>query len=204
MNTLVRTRLAVLGTMADMHLQPVVYDLNRLRKIVAELAPDLLCAEITRDAWEKGGLSNVALEISAALAPLVAASDIVLIPVIPSLEQFTDFTPSAGWRRSLARGFDRILRWGQRTANRPEAINGVMFGAFCHTLCWLTEKMWTENDRMTWEAQNKAMAKNIMQAVRRDPGRRALVTLRCQRLHVLLALLRTYSDELEIVDYREL
>lgn len=204
MNTLARTRLAVLGTMADMHLQPVVYDLNRLRTIVAELAPDLLCAEVTRDAWEKSGLSNATLETRAALAPLVAASDIVLIPVIPSLEQFTDFTPSAGWRRSLVRGFDRILCWGQRKANRPEAINGVTFGAFCHTLCWLTESMWTADDRMTWEAQNQAMAENILQAVRRDPGCRALVTLRCQRQHTLLALLRAHSDELEIVDYREL
>lgn len=204
MNTFVRTRLAVLGTMADMHLQPVAYDLARLRTIVAELAPDLLFAEITRDAWEKGGLSNAALEVRAALAPLVAASDIVLIPVIPSLEQFTDFTSSAGWQRSLVRGFDRILRWGQRKANRPETINGVTFGAFCHTLCWLTEKMWTENDRLAWEAQNKAMAENILQAVRRDPGRRALVTLRCQRQHELLALLRAHSDEFEIVDYRDL
>jgi hypothetical protein len=204
MNTLVRTRLAVLGTMADMHLQPLAYDLVRLRAIVAELAPDLLCAEITRYAWEKGGLSNVALEISAALAPLVAASDIVLIPVIPRLEQFTDFAPSAGWRLSLVRGFDRILRWGQRKASRPEAINGVTFGAFCHTLCWLTEKMWTENDRLAWEAQNKAMAENILQAVRRDPGCRVLVTLQCQRLHILLSLLKKHTDELEIVDYREL
>lgn len=204
MNTLVRTRLAVLGTMADMHLQPLAYDLTCLRKIVAELAPDLLFAEVTRDAWEKDRLSNAALEIRAALAPLVAASDIVLVPVASSSKQFADFTPLPGWRRSLVRGFDRILRWGQHKANRPEAINGVTFGAFCHTVCWLTEKMWTADDRLAWEAQNQAMAENILQAVRRDPGRRALVTLRCQRLHTLLALLRAHSDELEIVDYREL
>jgi hypothetical protein len=187
-----------------MHLQPLTYDLARLRTIVAELAPDLLFAEVTRDAWEKDRLSNAVLETRAVLAPLVAVTDIVLVPVAPSSEQFADFTPSSGWRRSMVRGFERILRWGQGKADRPEAINGVPFGAFCHTLCWLTERMWTAEDRMTWEAQNQAMAENILQAVRRDPGCRALVTLHCQRQHALLALLRAHTDELEIVDYREL
>ncbi len=199
-----RTRLAVLGTLADMHLQPLAYDLIRLRSIVAELAPDLLCAEITPEAWEKGEFSSAALEVREALSPLVAASDIVLVPVISSPEQFADFIPSTGWRRSLAQAFDRLLQWGQRKANRPEAINGLAFGAFCHTVCLLTEKMWTTEHRMAWEAQNKVMAENILQAVRRDPGRRVLVTLQCQRLHVLLSLLKAHSDELEIVDYREL
>jgi hypothetical protein len=204
MNTPVRSRLAVLGTLADMHLQPLTYDLDRLRTIVAELAPDLLCAEVTRDAWEKEGLSYVGFEIREALAPLVDSSDIVLVPVASSSKQFADYTPSPGWRRNLVSGLDRILRWGQRKADRPEAINGVTFGSFCHTVCWLTEKMWTAGDRKAWETQNQAMAENILQALRRDPGCRALVTLRCQRQHAVLSLLRAHTDELEIVDYREL
>jgi hypothetical protein len=163
-----------------------------------------LCTEITPDGWEKNDLSKAALEIREALAPVVTTSDIVLVPVAAASEQFHDYSPANGWRRNLVQGFDRVLHWGERLANRPEAINGVPFGLFCHTLCWLTEKMWTEEDRMAWESQNKAMAENILQAVRRDPGMRVLVTLHCQRRHALLSLLKAHPDDLELVDYREL
>jgi hypothetical protein len=199
-----RTRLAVLGTISDLHHEPLAYDLACLRSIVTALAPDLLCAEITREAWEGGNLSTAALEVREALAPVVAATDIVLIPVLPTLKQYADFTPATGWHRDLVCAFDRTLQWGQREADRPEAVNGALFGVFCHTICWLTEAMWTAEDRAAWEAQNKAMAENILQAVRRDPSLRVLVTLQCQRLHTLLSRLKAHSDELEIVDYREL
>jgi len=204
MNTSRHTRLAVLGTLSDLHRQPIAYDLNCLRALVADLSPDLLCAEITREAWEGGDLSTAAVEVREALAPVVAATDIVLIPVLPTLKQYADFTPATGWRRDVVCAFDRALQWGQREADRPEAVNGVLFGAFCHTLCALSERMWTAEDCAAWEAQNKAMAENILLAVRRDPGLRVLVTLQCQRLHTLLSLLKAHSDELEIVDYREL
>jgi len=199
-----RARLAVLGMLSDLHCQPIAYDLNCLRKLVADLAPDLLCAEITREAWEGGDLFTTAIEVREALAPVVAATDIVLVPVLPTLTQYADFTPATGWRRDVVRALDRALQWGQREADRPEAVNGALFGAFCHTLCALTEMLWTAEDCAAWEAQNKAMAENISQAVRRDPGLRVLVTLQCQRLHTLLSLLKAHSDELEIVDYREL
>ena len=199
-----RTRLAVLGTLSDLHREPLAYDLACLRALLAELSPDLLCAEITREAWEGGDLSSAALDVREALAPVAAATDIVLVPVLTTPQYFADFTPAAGWRRELVRAFDHTLQWAERQAGRPEAVNGTLFGAFCHTLCWLSESLWTTEDRMAWEAQNKAMAENILLTVQRDPGLRVLVTLHCQRLHVLLSLLRAHSDDLEIVDYREL
>jgi hypothetical protein len=204
MNTSRHTRLAVLGTLSDLHRQPIAYDLNCLRALVADLAPDLLCAEITREAWEGGNLSTAALEVREALAPVVAATDIVLVPVLPTLKQYADFTPATGWHRDLVRTFDRLLQWGQREADRPEAVNGVLFGAFCHTLCALTERMWTAEDRAAWAAQNRALAENIVQAVRQDMGRRVLVAVQCQRLHRLAPLLRAHADVFEVVDYQAL
>jgi hypothetical protein len=204
MNTSRHTRLAVLGTLSDLHRQPIAYDLNCLRALVADLAPDLLCAEITREAWEGGDLFTTAIEVREALAPVVAATDIVLIPVLPTPTQYADFTPATGWRRDVVRALDRALQWGQREADRPEAVNGAMFGAFCHTLCALTELMWTAEDRAAWEAQNRALAENIVQAVRRDIGRRVLVAVQCQRLHRLVPLLRAHADALVMVNYQEL
>jgi hypothetical protein len=199
-----QTRLAILGTMSDLHTQPISYDLNCLQKVVADLSPDLLCAEITQEAWERTDLTQASLEVREALAPVIASTDIVLIPVAPSPKQYVNFTPDSGWRRRIVRTFDRLLRWGQIQANDVKSINGFGFGTFCHTVCMLTEMFWTKNDRAAWEKQNRELAENIVRAVQRDRGRRVLVAVQCQRLHRLIPLLQTYNNLFQIVSYQDL
>ena len=203
METIHRTRLAILGTLADLHCEPLPYNLAALRHLVVDLAPEILCAEITTGTWEAGDLTSAEVEVREALAPVVAVTDTVLVPVAPTPEQFMDFSPQTGWRGGLVRALERFLRWGQRRAGTLEAINGLLFGTFCHTLCWLIEKLWTAEARAAWEAQNRTIAENIVRAIRRDPGRRVLVTVQCQRLHQLLPLLRTFGDDLEIIGITE-
>lgn len=200
------TRLAFLATISDLHRQPVSYDLACLRDLVIRLTPDLLCAEITRKMWEGGDLSQAALEVREALAPAVAATDVVLVPVAPNGNRFADFAPRAGWQRGMVRAFDRILQWGQRRADTPEAINGSWFESFCHSLCLMTEWSWTADKRKAWDEQNEIIAQNIMQVVRRDSGRRILVAVQCQRIHKIEPLLKQFAgeDEIEFVDYWEL
>jgi len=204
MNVSARTRLALLGTMSDLHTQPVSYDLRNLQKIVTDLAPDLLCAEITKEAWEEGDLSKASLELRKALASVVAVTDIVLVPVVPSTKQFADFTPLGGWRRRLIRAFDRLLRWGQRKADTAEAINDVWFGLFCHTLCDLTEMFWSKQDRAAWETQNQALVENIINAVWNNEGSRVLAAVQCQRLHHLIPILEKHSNLFDLVGYQNL
>jgi len=190
--------------MSDLHRQPISYDLNCLQKIVADVSPDLLCAEITREDWEQEDLSRAAVEVRGALAPIIASTDIVLIPVAPTLERYADFTPDSGWRRSLVQAFDQLLRWGQIQADDARTVNGPSFGAFCHTVCWLTESLWNAKDRVAWERQNEELVENIVRAVQRDSGRRVLVTVQCQRLHQLIPLLHAHDDLFKIVDYQNL
>ena len=204
MNLYPSTRLAILGTMSDLHSQPISYDLDCLQKIVADASPDLLCAEITMEDWERNDFSRAALEVHQALAPVTASTDIVLIPVAPSPEQYIDFTPDSGSRHRLVRTFDRLLRWGQIQADDARTVNGPWFGAFCHTVCWLTELLWTAKDRAAWEKQNEELAENIIRAVKRDSGRRVLVTVQCQRLHRLIPRLRAHDDLFRIVPYQDL
>ncbi len=196
-----RTRLALLATLSDLHDESVSYDLASLRSLVTSLDPDLLCAEITRAMWEGGDLSHAAVEVRKALAPVVAATDVVLVPIAPDNNRYVDFAPERGWRRSAVRAIDRLLQWGQRRADTPEAINGRMFEAFCHPLCYLTEQSWTAEQRQAWREQNDQIVENIIEGVRRDNGRRVLVAVQCQRIHELEPLLKAYADELEIVDY---
>jgi hypothetical protein len=204
METLQRTRLAILGTLSDLHCEPLPYDIAALRHLIIELAPEILCAEITTGTWETGDLTSAEVEVREALAPVVAVTDTVLVPISPSKHQFLDFSPRSGWRWSLVRAFERLLRWGQRRAGTPEAVNGFLFGAFCHTLCWSIERLWTEEARAAWEAQNRTIAENIIEAVRRDPGRRVLVAVRCQRLHRLVPVLRSYAEPIQIVHFQKL
>lgn len=59
-------------------------------------------------------------------------------------------------------------------------------------------------DRAAWAAQTQALVDNVLRAVRRDPGRRVLVGVQCQRLHRLVPLLKAHADVFEIVRYQEL
>jgi hypothetical protein len=190
--------------MSDLHQQPIRYDLACLRKIITEASPDLLCAEITREDWERTDLRQASVEIREALAPIIEATDIVLIPVIPTPEQFPDFTPAAGWRRRLVQTLNQIFRWGQIQANDPDTINGLWFSTFCHAICWITELFWTREARAAWEKQNRLLAENIVHAVQRDSGRRVLVAVQCPRLHRLIRILHAHNDLFQIVPYKNL
>ena len=199
-----KTRLALLCTLGDLHAEPLCYNLSWLQALVAKLEPDLLCAELTQEAWESGQLSDAGLEVRSGLAPVSNLTNIVLVPVAPSMKRFSDYSSLPGWPRGLVRWLDRFLRWGQRRADRPEAIHGPVFGLFCHTLCWLIERAWTAEDRQAWKEQNKIIAENVLRYVQRDPGRRVLVAVQCQRLHRLLPLLKAHAEDLEIVNYQDL
>lgn len=199
-----RTRLAILGTMSDLHRELLPYDLACLRKIIFEGNPDLLCAEVTLTDWEQGQLAAAELEVREALAPVVNMMDIVLVPIAPSRKKYAEFAVETGWRKQIAQAGLNTLRWGQRRAATPQAIHSLFFATFCHTVCALTESTWTTEERAGWNQQNQSMAENILQLVRRDPGRRVLVVVQCQRMHRLKQVFKTHTGEVEIVGYQHL
>ncbi len=100
--------------------------------------------------------------------------------------------------------FDWLLPWGQRIANQPEAIHGSTFQVFCHTVCALSAMTWSETDRSEYLIHNQALAENILEAVKRDPGRRVLVVVQCQWHHSLEPIRRQMVDWIEILEYPEL
>ncbi len=205
MTTFPHTRVAILNTLGSLHADPLHYDLQTLRSLVIHLAPDLLCADITRDTWESGDLSQAPLEVRAALIPAINLTDTVLIPVAPTPQQFRDFRAPSGLRNWLARRFDALLRWGQRKADRPEAIHGMAFETFCHTVCVLEEMTWSKADRQAYELRAQALVRNILSAIQRDPGGRVLVVVQCQWHHTIEPLLRKQAEDwIKIVDYRDM
>jgi hypothetical protein len=198
-----KTRLALLSTLSDMHTQAIQYNLAALTAIVDQVAPDLLCVELPQYDWESGNLAQSPVEVGRSLLPLAELSDVVVVPVAPDARQFDDFAPTSGWRGDVARRLSGALRKAQRAADNPEAIHAILFQSVCHTICLLNEMSWDAEARRAWDDQNQGMLDNILQAARRDPGRRILVAVQCQRVHWLGPRLKRVPD-IELVDYQEL
>ncbi len=202
----VRSRVAVLGTLAELHRKPIKYDLRALRRLVRELKPDLLCAEIHPDDWKKDDLNAMLPEYRDALLPLSRRTNIIVVPV-SSWHQPDLFAPSEGrllgLRRWLVRLLTGQLRLMQRLANGPRAINSGLFGWVCDGVCSLTAWVCGPEVQRTWDQANQAMVNNILAAIHRDPGRRVLITVDCRRRHRLERYLRS-RPEVELVHYRAL
>jgi len=197
-----KTRLALLSTLSDMHTQPIQCNLAALAGIVHQVSPDFLCVELPRNDWEAGHLEQAPVEVQHSLLPSAELSDVVIVPVAPDARQFNDFAPKSGWRAGLAHRLAQALRRVQRAANKAEAVHAIPFQSVCHTLCLLNEMSWDAKARRTWHEQNQAMLDNILQIARRDPGRRMLVAVQCQRTHWLAPHFKKVAD-IELVDYRE-
>ncbi|HET9221209.1 MAG TPA: hypothetical protein VFO07_01830 [Roseiflexaceae bacterium] len=201
-----KTRIAVLGTLADLHREPIRYNLSCLTDLVEELNPDLLVAELQREAWEAGDLSAAPIEYREALIPLAARTNIVIVPIQgaagcePGMAHAAHMAYS---RRAMLRWLDRLLRWFQLRADGPRAIHSGSFGHTCHMICLLEAWVGGSSMRQAWDAANRALLENVLAAVRRDPGVRVLVTVDCRRSHQLAKQLR-HVDEIELLTYWEL
>ena len=201
-----KTRVAVLGTLADLHRQPIRYNLVCLTQLVEALNPDLLFAELQREAWEAGDLSGAPIEYREALIPLAGRTDMVIVPVQGPAGCESGLPRDACVprpRRAILQWLDALLRWFQLRADGPRAIHSGTFGHVCHTICVLEAWVGGPAARRAWEAANRALLENVLAAVRRDPGVRVLVTVDCRRWHQLVERLR-HVDEIELVAYWEL
>lgn len=204
-----KSRVAVLGTLSDLHRHIPAYDLNVLARLVKQIQPDLLCAEIGRDHWEAGDLSRMPVEYREALVRVCRRSNIVLVPVAGPCALETDVLSvwDGGRWHGLRGAFAGLLNWQlrlmQRLAGTPEAINSGTFGVLCSWMCGLIAWVCGPEAQRTWAAANEQIVQNVLAAVRRDPGRRVLVTVDCRRRHLLDRRLRTF-EEIEVVEFDRL
>lgn len=201
-----KSRVAVLGTLAELHREPIRYDLKMLVRLVKNLQPDLLCAEIHLDHWRSGHLDQLPPEYGEALLPLIRRTDIVLVPV--ASDQGCELIsprggPIRGGRSALVWWMNWMMRSLQRDAGTPEAINTGLFGYLCDAMCAVTAWVCGQATRRAWQQANQQLYDNVVQAVQRDPGRRVLVTVDCRRRHQLQKRLKMLA-EIELVHFRDL
>lgn len=201
-----RSRVAIIGTLAELHNEPIAYDLRTLTRVVKALQPDLLCAEIYPEVWWSGDLSCLPPEYREALVPLAKRSDIIIVPVSSSQE--ADLLrphggPFLGLRRAIVAVLNSQLRLMQRLANGPRAINSGPFVLLCDGMCRLTAWVCGEQTQRLWDESNQALLENVAEALRRDPGRRVLITVDCRRARRLQQALRRLP-EVDLVDFTRL
>lgn len=194
-----KTRIALLGTIADLHKQLTGYDLDALSRIIAKAQPDLLGVEIERDEFERGDLNRAPVEVREAIIPLARGSDMVVVPIGAGSHE--ELRPSnEGTATGLIRGLDGILAGVQQAANDARRMNSALVEHTCGLICHLEEHICGEHGRQMWEVTNEKMLSNIVAMAHRDPRTRILVAVQCRRKHWLEPKLRQVL-EIDVVNY---
>src|SRR5574341_1471559 len=196
-----QTRVAVIGTLAEFHREPIPYDLGALVRLVTDMRPDLLCLDMTQEQWQRRDFGGLPPEYREGLLPLAAQSDIVVVPVA---EDNPPAEPAAaGARGAVIRLLRRWLVSLQRSAPGPAALNEGLRHHVADTLYALIGVLAGGATLAAWRAHTAHLVRRVVEVVRRDPGRRILVVLNVRDCHHVRPALRRYHD-LHVVRYSEL
>ncbi len=197
-----KTRLALLGTLADLHTQPIRYDLAELERLLTQVQPDLLGVEVEHADLERRELSRAPVEVREALIPLARRTDTVVVPIGAGSNRELR-AAKAGIPAALIRGLDAVLTGVQKTANDARRVNSALVVHTCGLICHLEESICGEQGRQVWQLTNEKLLANILALAHHDPETRILIAVQCRRKHWLEPKLRKMT-ELKLVNYWEL
>ena len=195
------TRVAVLGTLAEFHREPIPYDLEALVELVADLNPDFVCLEMTPEQWRQQDFDDLPPEYRDALLPLTYQTDMVVVPIAESDPPAEPV--ASGWRGQLVAVCRRGLAYIQRSAPNAAAVNQGwrhdLANVLYHLIAWLGEG----RAEKEWQAHRHHLAEQVLELARRDPGRRILVVVNVRHCHHIRPALKRHS-EVEVVPYSKL
>ncbi len=197
----VRTPVAVLGTLAEFHRDPIPYDLNALIRLVREVQPDLLCLDITPEQWQRGDFIDLPPEYREALLPLAHQTDIVVVPIAGDRPPAEPTAP--GWRGRLIGLLRRWLAYVQRTAPGPAALNDGPRHHLADFLYWLASSLAGRGTVRAWKTHTDHLVRQVLDVAHRDPGRRVLVVVNLRHCHHVRPALR-HHPEVHVVSYSTL
>jgi hypothetical protein len=195
------TRVAVLGTLAEFHREPIPYDLKALVQLVSQLNPDFLCLEMTPQQWHDQDYGDLPPEYREALLPLAYQTDMVVVPIA---EANPPQEPTAsGWQGRLIEWLRRGLVAIQRSAPNATAVNQGWRHDLANVFYHQIARLAGGKIEREWDAHRAHMARQVLEIVRRDPGRRVLVVVNVRHCHHLRPALRQYPD-IEVVPFEAL
>ena len=193
--------MAVLGTLAEFHREPIPYDLEALVRLVIQIQPDLLCLDMTPEQWQGRDFGGLPPEYRSALLPLAYQTDMVVVAVAgehPPAE-----AEAAGWRGVIIHFLRNCLAVLQRTAPGPEAINQGIRHHTANLIYSLTEWLAGQATYQAWKAHTDHLIQAVRATVQRDPGVRVLVVVNVRHCHHIRRELKKYP-EIRVVNYQEL
>jgi hypothetical protein len=196
-----KTNIAVLGTLAEFHKEPIPYDLAALVRLVSAVQPDLLCLDITPEQWRQRSFGGLPPEYREALLPLAYQTDIVVAPIAgdhPPAEP-----TASGCRGELIQLFRRWLAALQRTAPGPGAINQGLRHHIADLLYSLSAWLAGQHARRARQRHTQHLTQAVVEVARHDPGCRILVVVNVRHCHHIRHALRRVP-EINVVHYKDL
>lgn len=182
------TQIAVLGTLAEFHRDPLPYDLTTLVDLVAKINPDLLCLDISLEQWQQRNFSSLPTEYSEALLPLADQTDIVVVPIGGS--ETMPQAAAVGWRGTLIGWVRKLLAWMQATAPGPDAINQGWRHDLGNVLYSLARNLAGQTVNHAYHAHIEQLSQAAAHVAENNPGSRILVVTNIQYCHHIRPHLR--------------
>jgi hypothetical protein len=195
------TRVAVLGTLAEFHQDPLPYDLAALVDLVAGINPDLLCLDITLEQWQRQDFSRLPPEYGEALLPLAAQTDIVVVPI--GGKQAMPRATAVGWRGVLIGWTRKLLGRIQSGAPGPDAINQGWRHHLGNVLYSVTRFLAGGDVNHAHYVHIEALTQAALDVAHHNPGNRILVITNIQYCHHVRPRLQKHP-EIQVNTYRDL
>ncbi len=183
-----QTTIAVLGTLAEFHQDPLPYDLATLIALVARINPDLLCLDLSPAQWQQQDFRHLPAEYRQALLPLAARTDMVVVPI--GGPQTMPRATAAGWRGALIRGLRHLLARVQAGASGPEAVNQGWRHEVGNLIYSLTRALAGRAAARAYHGHIEKLAQGALAAARDNAGSRILVVTNIQYCHHIRPRLR--------------
>jgi hypothetical protein len=196
-----KSRVAVLGTLAEFHYEPIPFDLAALVRLVDDLDPDFLCLEISPRRWQQQAFSDLPPEFGRALLPLAYQTDMVVVPIAETDPPAEPAAP--GWRGRLIQRLRRGLALIVRNAPDAAAMNRGWRHDLANLLYHLIALLAGRQLEQAWDIHRQHMTEQVANLARRDPGRRILVVVNVRHCHHLRPALHRYPD-IQVVPFSEL
>ncbi len=193
------TQVAVLGTLAEFHEDPLPYDLAALVELVTNINPDLLCLDISLSQWQRQDFSRLPVEYSEALLPLAAQTDMVVVPI--GGEVMMPRATAVGWRSQVIQWARTLLAQIQANAPGPDAINQGWRHHLGNLLYSLTRTLSGSEVNRAYHDHIEQVSQATLQVAENNPGNRILVVTNIQYCHHIRPRLRQHEGVVVSTDH---
>ena len=177
----------VLATLHGFHESVPAYGFDRLRQIIEQIHPDMLCLEVQAQDLQEHAPEKVKVEYPRVIYPLIEQHhyrtctlepaepefSAMVKPYVASVRDFQSAHPQQ------AKAFDAYAESGLQALRTywvtPERVNDATTDAVFAAKHELQEAMIGAGERKGWEGWNRHFQKVILDVARKNPGQRILV-----------------------------